>query len=229
MRRWAVGAEVTRHRAHRARSRLARARLGPRATLGRGRRRRRHRARHGGRRSAPDGGRRSRVRSADLATLQPWLPIVGQLRGSADADVTTTVALEPFAVTLRGTLGAAKLAFLDRDRPLITVERVEVAGVDAAVADEARDRPAPRDRALGPDRAGSAGQLSLRALFARRPDRPMPPGDASVVLGPWPDPGSSAERPRGHLRQRRLQHRRRLRSSLPPASRCAARTSPCAT
>jgi len=25
----------------------------------------------------------------DLATVQPWLPIVGQLRGSADADVTT--------------------------------------------------------------------------------------------------------------------------------------------
>ena len=77
-----------------------------------------------------------------------------------------------------------------------------------AVADEARDRPAPRDRALGPDRAGSAGH-AVAPGAVRPASRSTGPSRRSVlVLGPWPDPGSSAERARGHLRQRRLQHRR---------------------
>ena len=42
----------------------------------------------------------------DLAALQPWLPIVGQVRGGADADVTVALALEPFALQLKGSLGA---------------------------------------------------------------------------------------------------------------------------
>src|SRR4030095_6963712 len=127
-----------------------------------------------------------RVRSADLATLQPWLPIVGPLRGSADADVTTTVAFEPFAVTLRGTLGAAKLAFLDRDRPLITVERVEVAGIDGQWPTKlAIDRLRVTEPWARIER-DPQGTLSLRALFARRPDRPVPPGEASLAPGPIP-------------------------------------------
>ena len=130
-----------------------------------------------------------RVRSADLATLQPWLPIVGQLRGSADADVTTTVAFEPFAVTLRGTLGAAKLAFLDRDRPLITVERVEVAGVDAQWPTKlAIDRLRVTEPWARIER-DPQGTLSLRALFARRPDRPISSGEASSSSAPGPIPG----------------------------------------
>jgi uncharacterized protein involved in outer membrane biogenesis len=127
-----------------------------------------------------------RVRGADLATLQPWLPIVGQLRGAADADVTTTVAFEPFALTLRGTLGAAKLAFLDRDRPLITVDRVDVSGVDAQWPTKlAIDRLRVTEPWARIER-DPQGTLSLRALFARRPDRPAPPGEASLAPGPIP-------------------------------------------
>src|SRR5262249_16227491 len=72
-----------------------------------------------------------RVRSADLGMLQPWLPIVGQVRGAAEADVKAAGPFEPLALTVRGSAGVSKLAFLDRDRPLLTLERIEAAGIDA--------------------------------------------------------------------------------------------------
>src|SRR5204863_129097 len=63
--------------------------------------------------------------SVDLAALQPWLPIVGQVRGAADADVTVAVGIEPFTLALKGSLGAGNLAFLEGSKPLLTVKRVD--------------------------------------------------------------------------------------------------------
>src|SRR5262249_45764289 len=51
--------------------------------------------------------------SIDLGTLQPWLPIVGQVRGVATADLTVAGGLEPLNVEVRGTLGTSDLAFLE--------------------------------------------------------------------------------------------------------------------
>ena len=128
-----------------------------------------------------------RVRAADLAMLQPWLPIVGLVRGAADADVTAGVGLEPFALTLRGSLGASKLAFLDRDRPLITVERVDVTGIDAQWPTRlAIDRVRVTEPWARVER-DPQGVLSLRSLFARRPDRPAAAADGPS--GPGPIPG----------------------------------------
>jgi uncharacterized protein involved in outer membrane biogenesis len=128
------------------------------------------------------------VRAADLAMLQPWLPINGLVRGAADVDVTTAVALEPFALTLRGSLAAAKLAFLDRDRPLLTVERVEVTGIDAQWPTKlAIDRVRVTEPWARVER-DPQGVLSLRALFTRRPDRPAATEGGSSGQGPTPGP-----------------------------------------
>ncbi len=126
------------------------------------------------------------LRGADLAALQPWLPIVGRVRGGADADVTVSVELAPFTLSLRGSLGLANLAFLDGTRPLLTVARVDAAGIDlqwpASLAiDRLRvDTPwAQVERNL-------QGELSLRALFGRRGDRPAPVLSEPVAAGPVP-------------------------------------------
>ncbi len=126
------------------------------------------------------------VRGADLATLQPWLPIVGRVQGAAEADVTATVGLAPFTLALRGTMAVAKLALLDGTRPLLTVARVDAAGVDLQwPASLAIDRLHVSTPWAQVDR-NPQGELSLRALFHRRGDRPAATLAEPVAAGPVP-------------------------------------------
>ena len=126
------------------------------------------------------------LRGADLAALQPWLPIVGRLRGAADADVTASVELAPFTLSLRGSLGVANLAFLDGTRPLLTVARVDAAGIDLQwPASLAIDRLRVNTPWAQVER-NPQGELSLRALFARRADSPAPVVSGPVAAGPVP-------------------------------------------
>jgi uncharacterized protein involved in outer membrane biogenesis len=135
-----------------------------------------------------------RVRAVDLAMLQPWLPIIGQVRGLADVDVTAAGTFEPLAVTLRGSAGVSKLAFLDRDRPLLTLERVEVTGIDAQWPTKlAIDRLRVTEPWARIER-DAQGSLSLRTLFLRRPDRPACARDRPAGSGPVPGlPGERRE------------------------------------
>lgn len=144
-----------------------------------------------GARGTVDGARRQgelvvTIRSADLAALQPWLPIVGRIRGAADADVTATIALDPFELAVSGRAGATDLAFLEGERPLLTVDRVDVAGLDLRwPASLAIDRLRVQRPWAQIDRTAQ-GELSLRALFRRRPDRPAPALQEPVAAGPVP-------------------------------------------
>jgi uncharacterized protein involved in outer membrane biogenesis len=127
------------------------------------------------------------VRGADLTTLQPWLPIVGRVGGTAEADVTTTIALQtPFTLAARGTLGVADLAFLDGTRPLLTVRRADASGVDlqwpGSLAVERLHVRAPWAQI----ERNPQGELSLRAMFRRRADRPAPPTTEPVAAGAVP-------------------------------------------
>jgi hypothetical protein len=127
------------------------------------------------------------VRGADLAALQPWLPIVAAVRGTVEADVTTTVALQaPFGLTARGTLGIGELAFLEGTRPLLTVRRVDAIGIDLQwPASLAIDRLRAQTPWAQIER-NSRGQLSLRAIFSRRADRPAAPATEPVAAGLLP-------------------------------------------
>jgi Domain of Unknown Function (DUF748) len=143
-------------------------------------------------RGTVDGARRGAemavtVRGADLATLQPWLPIVGGVRGTAEADLTITLALQtPLELTARGTLGVAELAFVEGTRPLLSVRRVDATGVDLQwPASLAIDRLRVRTPWAQIER-NPQGQLSLRAIFTRRADRPAPAMSEPVAAGPVP-------------------------------------------
>jgi uncharacterized protein involved in outer membrane biogenesis len=126
------------------------------------------------------------LRGADLAALQPWLPIAGQVRGAVDADLTGTVELEPYPLSKRGSVGAADVAFLDGTRALLTVTRVDASGVDLQwPASLTIDRLRVNTPWAQVERTPQ-GELSLRALFRRRADRPAPPTSEPVAAGPVP-------------------------------------------
>lgn len=134
----------------------------------------------------------------DLAAAQPWLPIVGQVRGTAEADVTVSVGMEPFTVALKGGLGAENLAFLEGTKPLITVKRVDATGVDVAWPTKVAMDRLRVSTPWAEVARNRAGELSVRALFRRRPDLPpaaapapdtaaaATPGAPSPTAGPLP-------------------------------------------
>jgi uncharacterized protein involved in outer membrane biogenesis len=129
------------------------------------------------------------LRNADLAVLQSWLPIVGRVRGAADADVTATVGVEPFSLALRGSVGVTDIAFLDSRRPLLTVGRVDVTGIDLQWPGRlAIDRLRVNTPWAQIDRTPE-GELSLRAIFRRRPGRPEPPTPAAAPAAAGLVPG----------------------------------------
>ena len=122
------------------------------------------------------------LRGADLATLQSWLPINGRVAGAADADLTAIVGLDPFSLSARGSVATSNLAFHDASRPLLTVTRAEMTGIDLQwPARLAIDRLRVNTPWAQIDRTPE-GELSLRALFRRRPERPGAP--APVVSPP---------------------------------------------
>jgi uncharacterized protein involved in outer membrane biogenesis len=126
------------------------------------------------------------LRGAELAALQPWLPIAGQVRGAVDADLAGTVELEPFTLSMRGSVGAADVAFLEGTRALLTVTRVDTTGVDLQwPASLTIDRLRVNTPWAQVERTPQ-GELSLRALFRRRPDRPAAPTSEPVAAGPVP-------------------------------------------
>ena len=113
--------------------------------------------------------------AVDLTTAQPWLPIVGQVHGAADADVTVTVGLEPFSLELKGALGTSNLAFLEGGKPLLTVKRVDATGIDLAWPTRLAIDRLRVNTPWAEVARNTQGELSLRALFRRRADRPAPP------------------------------------------------------
>jgi hypothetical protein len=134
----------------------------------------------------------------DLAALQPFLPIVGQVRGAADADVTVAVGLEPFTLALKGSLGAGDLAFLEGTKPLITVKRVDASGIDAVWPTKlAMDRLRVNTPWAEVAR-NKQGELSMRAIFRRRPDLPAaqaPGPDTAAAVTPEAPPPTAGPVP----------------------------------
>jgi hypothetical protein len=121
--------------------------------------------------------------------LQPWLPIVGRIRGAADADVAVAGTLEPLELRVRGSLGASNLAFLDKDAPLLTVGRVDATGVDVQWPTRLAIDRLRVNQPWAKIERDPTGQLSLRALFTRRPDLPAaaePTPEQVATPGPLP-------------------------------------------
>ena len=113
---------------------------------------------------------RARLAGAALGPYQAYVPVAARIRGRLDADVAITGALAPrIDLAVKGTAAVRDLTIGERERPLITVARMEMTGLDyrwptTVAVDRFR---VERSWAMLERRAD--GALPLAALF-----RPLP-------------------------------------------------------
>jgi hypothetical protein len=67
-----------------------------------------------------------------LAPSQPYLPIEGRVQGLATGDLAVAVGLDPVSVRITGEVRLQRFRLSDGDRPVVTVGRVDAAGIDVA-------------------------------------------------------------------------------------------------
>jgi uncharacterized protein involved in outer membrane biogenesis len=113
------------------------------------------------------------LRSADVTAVQPYLPIVGRVAGKADAAVTVAGTLNPLRMRVRGDASVAGLVVADRDRPLLTMQRAAVTGIDARWPDRVAIDRIHVTKPWAAVERNRRGVFSLRALF-ERPAAPRP-------------------------------------------------------
>ena len=74
---------------------------------------------------------RARLAGAAIGPYQAYVPVAARIRGRIDADVTLHAALAPqIDVTAKGSAAVRDLVIGERDRPLVTVARMEMTGLD---------------------------------------------------------------------------------------------------
>ena len=188
---------------------------------------------------------RARLAGAALGPYQAYVPVAARIRGRLDADVAITGALAPrIDLAVKGTAAVRDLTIGERERPLITVARMEMTGLDyrwptTVAVDRFR---VERSWAMVERRAD--GALPLAALF-----RPLA-GGRGPGIARWRGAGAAGGvRRRGareRARGRRADHRRRRRepggarrdhgrpprgarlhlARAPPRRRCSSRCPP---
>lgn len=140
---------------------------------------------------------RLKLTAAAIGLYQPYLPIVARIRGRLDADLAAKGALEPkIALTMKGTAGVRDLAIGERDKPVITVARIDMTGLDYAwPTTVALDRlRVERSWALLERRAD--GAIPMMALFRPLAPGAVAPGDpVERVPGPRPPDGVAPKPP----------------------------------
>ncbi len=129
---------------------------------------------------------RTRLVNISVAPYRPYAPLAARVEGHVDGELTAkgTMNGDRTELTAKGSLALADLAFLDGDRPILTVGRLELAGLDYAW-------PA----------TATIDRVHMRkswVLLERRPDGSMPitgiltPLRRAPPAGTPPTPSSSA-------------------------------------
>ena len=75
---------------------------------------------------------RTRLVGISVAPYRPYAPLVARVEGRIDGEITTkgTVGGGKTELNAKGTVGLGDLAFVDGDRPILTVGRLDLVGLD---------------------------------------------------------------------------------------------------
>ena len=125
--------------------------------------------------------------NVDVAAVQPWLPFPALVRGRLDTALTVAGPIVPSPrVAVRGDASLRAFAVADGARPVITVEAIEVTGIDGTWPERvALDRVRVR-RSWALLERDRNGDFSLQALFFRPSRSAAPLASAPPPPGPTP-------------------------------------------
>jgi hypothetical protein len=73
---------------------------------------------------------RAVLEAVTMDPVQPYLPIEGKVAGQVSGDLAVKVALQPLSVGVTGQTRLQRFQLSDGERPVVTVGRVDVAGID---------------------------------------------------------------------------------------------------
>lgn len=134
---------------------------------------------------------RTRLAGVALAPYGPYVPLTARLEGRLEGDVTVKGALGPRAeLGARGAVAFSDVAFSDGDRPILTVGRLELAGLDYAwPATASIDRVHMQKSWVLIERRPD-GSLPLTSIL-RSSRRAPPPPAATEPAPPAPSPPSA--------------------------------------
>ena len=142
---------------------------------------------------------RTRLVGISIAPYRPYAPLVARVEGRIDGEFTTTGTMGGGKTELnaKGSVGLGDLAFVDGDRPILTVGRLDVVGLDYtypstatlervhmrkswALIERRADGSMPITGVLtAARRAGPAGEPSAPAPTAPAPPPTAPPADGA--------------------------------------------------
>jgi hypothetical protein len=106
---------------------------------------------------------------AEMRTISPWLPFRARVRGEVDGTLQVTGPIAPSRLTIRGDAALRSFVIADGRTPVITVEALEVAGIDALWPERITlDRVRVRKTWALIER-GRQGDFRLQQLFLQRP------------------------------------------------------------
>ncbi|HEX6082219.1 MAG TPA: DUF748 domain-containing protein [Methylomirabilota bacterium] len=126
---------------------------------------------------------RTRLVNVAVAPYRPYAPLAARVDGHVEGDLTAkgTVGGGKTELAAKGSLALADLAFIDGDRPILTVGRLELTGLDYTW-------PA----------TATIDRVHMRkswALLERRPDGSMPITGILTPLRRTPAPGAPSDAP----------------------------------
>jgi uncharacterized protein involved in outer membrane biogenesis len=133
---------------------------------------------------------RARMTGVALAPYRPYVPLPARLQGRLEADLALTGQLgERMELTAHGSAALADLVFADGERPVLTVGRIETAGLDytwpaTAVIERVHMKKSWVHIERRPD-----GTLPITGLLTARRPSPSPPPAAPA------EPGAGAPAP----------------------------------
>jgi hypothetical protein len=124
----------------------------------------------------------------DLPLIQPYLEFRARLRGRVDATVSVAGPVQPaLRVAVRGDAAVEGLAFTDGRRRVLSVERLQIEGIDTAWPERITIGRARVQRSWALIERDREGQFLLRQLLERPPGgtprAPDPSSPASAAAG----------------------------------------------
>ena len=130
-----------------------------------------------------------------IEPLQSYMPIEGRVGGKVSGNITLKVALDPTSVQVAGAAGLQSFRLNDGERPVVTVGRLETAGIDVDWPKRITLESVKLRRPRLLIERDAKGEIRLRRLVTPRWASTAPNGSPPAGSAPAASPPPATARP----------------------------------